>query len=226
VSPRRRLPDARRVQILEAAARVIGQRGLSDTRISDIAERAGTSAPLVLYYFESKDRLLAEALTFAEERFYEETAAELAGIESARDRLVRLIELSCTVENSASDVWQDEYLLWLDLWARAPRDPEIAKSRQALDRRWRTTIADIVRAGQASGEFRAVDAEDFSLRFGALLDGLAIQVVLEDPDVPMERMREICLRTAATELGFALPGAGSGSLGAMRARVPKAAKLR
>ncbi len=226
MSPRRRLSDARRVQILEAAARVIGQRGLSDTRISDIAERAGTSAPLVLYYFESKDRLLAEALTFAEERFYEQTAAELAEIESATDRLVRLIELSCTVENSDSDVWQDEYILWLDVWARAPRDPEIANSRRVLDRRWRTTIADIVREGQANGEFRAIDADDFALRFSALLDGLAIQVVLEDPDVPMERMREMCLRTAATELGFALPLATARRGGARRPRAPKAAELR
>ena len=226
MSPRRRLSDARRVQILEAAARVIGQRGLGDTRISDIAESAGTSAPLVLYYFESKDRLLAEALTFAEERFYEQTAAELAGIESATDRLVRLIELSCTVENSDSDVWQDEYILWLDVWARAPRDPEIAKSRRVLDSRWRTTIADIVREGQAGGEFRAIDADEFALWFSALVDGLAIQVVLEDPDVSMERMREMCLRTAGTELGFTVPVATARGAASRRPRTPKAAELR
>jgi len=61
MSPRRRLSHARRTQILEATAEVIGQRGFSDTRVADIAERAGTSAALILYYFESKDVLLAEA---------------------------------------------------------------------------------------------------------------------------------------------------------------------
>ena len=37
---------------------VITDRGLAETRISDIAERAGVSPGLILYYFESKDRLL------------------------------------------------------------------------------------------------------------------------------------------------------------------------
>jgi AcrR family transcriptional regulator len=47
---RRRLSEARRIQILDAAAQVIGRRGLFETRISDIASVAGTSSALVLYY--------------------------------------------------------------------------------------------------------------------------------------------------------------------------------
>jgi AcrR family transcriptional regulator len=46
---RRRLSEARRIQILDAAAQVIGRRGLFETRISDIASVAGTSSALVLY---------------------------------------------------------------------------------------------------------------------------------------------------------------------------------
>src|SRR5437870_2808401 len=123
MSPRRKLTDDRRIQILDAAARVIVRRGLADTRITDIAEAAGTSPGLVLYYFASKDRLLAEALTVAEERFYQDAFPELERIDSARERLVRLIELTCTDDSQAGGLGMDEYLLWLDLWARAPRDP-------------------------------------------------------------------------------------------------------
>ena len=61
MSPRPRLDHLRKPQIVEAAAEVLYERGLFDTRIGDIAERAGTSAPTILYYFESKDRLLEEA---------------------------------------------------------------------------------------------------------------------------------------------------------------------
>ena len=168
---RRKLSEARRIQILEAAVAVIGERGICDTRIADVAARAGTSSALVLYYFESKDRLLAEALAFSEERFYEETAGELAGLDSARDRLIRLIELSCSQGPAAEGNWLDEWLLWLDLWALAPRDPAVARDRQALERRWRDTIAGIVQEGQAAGEFQAVDAHEFAIRLGALIDG-------------------------------------------------------
>jgi hypothetical protein len=123
--------------------------------------------------------------------------AELA---SARDRLVELVRCSCSVGEAEDDF--DEWVLWLDLWARAPRDPDVARDRAAMDRRWRTTIAEIVREGQATGEFAAVDADAFALRLGALIDGLAIQVVLRDPEVSRERMFELCMDTCARELGF------------------------
>src|SRR5438034_11529544 len=112
VVTRRQLSEVRRRQILQAAVTVIGERGLCDTRIADIAERAGTSSALILYYFESKDRLLAEALAFSEERFYTETAQQLDGIEDARDQLVQLIAASCSPGPASERGWQDEWVLW------------------------------------------------------------------------------------------------------------------
>jgi hypothetical protein len=72
-----------------------------------------------------------------------------------------------------------------------------------MDRRWRTTIGEIVREGQAAGEFSPIDPAAFALRLGALIDGLAIQVVLEDPEVSRERMFDLCMDTCSRELGFA-----------------------
>lgn len=217
---RRKLSEARRGQILEAAAAVIGERGLCDTRIVDVAARAGTSSALVLYYFETKDRLLAEALAFSEERFYADTAKQLKALDRASDRLVRLIELSCSTGPESEEHWLDEWLLWLDLWALAPRDPEVARDREALEQRWRQTIADIVRQGQADGEFTAVDPQDFAIRLGALIDGLAVAVVLGDPDVDGRRMFELCATSAATELGFELPPRGRTKRSTTKAKRP------
>jgi AcrR family transcriptional regulator len=204
VTGRPRISDARRNQILEAAVRVIADRGLCDTRISDIAGQAGTSSALVVYYFGSKEELMAQALTFSEERFYSQTATELQAIPTAAGQLVRLIELSCAA-NGSSRAWIDEWVLWLDLWTKAYRHPEVARDREALDRKWRETIAGIVRRGQLEGEFNDADADDFALRLASLVDGLAIQVVLGDPDVGADRMLDICLRTAFQELGFEHP---------------------
>jgi AcrR family transcriptional regulator len=202
MSPRRQLSAERRRQILEAAAAVVPERGLCDTRIADVAERAGTSPALVIYYFGTRDRLLAEALAFSEQQFYAETARELAGIDSARDQLAHLLRQSCSVGSHGEREWRDGWLLWLDLWARAPRDPDVARDRQQLDRTWRRTIAGVVRRGQERGEFGPVDPDEFSVRLAALIDGLAIQAVLGDPDVPAERMFGMCMAGAAGELGF------------------------
>ena len=54
--------EARRVQMLRAAAELVCERGFSETRISDVAKRAGVSSALVIYYFGTRDRLLVDAL--------------------------------------------------------------------------------------------------------------------------------------------------------------------
>lgn len=189
MSPRPSNAHERRPAILAAAADVISERGVQNTRISDVAERAGTSAPGVLYWFSTKDELLAEALIFSDDRFYERLTEELEQLQTATERLTRLVEL-WPAENDA------ETVLWMELWVRALRDPELAKTRERLDRRWRTTIADVLREGQATGEFGAGDAEERALVLGALMDGLAIQVALGDPAVDTEVTRRHCLALA------------------------------
>ena len=197
MSPRPRLDHVRRPEMLAAAASVIRQRGLENARVADIAEEAGTSAPSVLYYFASKAELLKEALSSAEERFYEKLAIELAHLGSARERLLLIIRSSCG---------EGDYdaALWMELWARALRDPELAATRAELDGRWRRAIADVVRYGQERGEFGPADPEEFAVLLAALLDGLAVQIALRDMEVTPERVRELALKLAERELGCEL----------------------
>jgi AcrR family transcriptional regulator len=209
-----RLTKQRRQQIRQAATEVIAERGLCETRLADIGKRAGVSPGLPLYYFGSKDVLLTEALTFAEERFYREIARELDRLDGAPDRLVRLIDLA--FPPAVGGATASDWVLWFELWSRAVRDPEVARKRRALDRRWRQTIADVVRDGQASGEFAEVDADEFSVRLAALMDGLAIQAVLRDPSCPPDRVRRLSLETAARELGFDPTRVGRGVAAGVR----------
>ena len=204
MATRPKISRRRRQQILEAAVEVIAARGVCGARIADVAERGGTSAPLVLYYFESKDKLLTEALAFAEDRFYLAIFAELTDLETASEKLVRLIELTCGHE-SIADLLREDVALWTELWSRALRDEAAGRKRAALDRRWRRTIADIVRDGQRAGEFADVDVERFSVLLTALLDGMVLQHVLGDPEAGYEEARAICVGVACSQLGFSDP---------------------
>ena len=197
MSPRPRLDHVRRPELLAAAASVIRERGLENARVADVAEEAGTSGPSVLYYFASNAELLTEALTTAEERFYEDFTVELDGIESARERLVHTVE-SMTGEGDY------DAALWMELWARALRDSELAATRADLDARWRRTIEGVVRYGQERGEFGPADPNEFAVMLGALLDGLAVQIALRDKEVKPDRVRELAVRLAERELGCEL----------------------
>lgn len=196
MSPRPQIDHIRKPQILAAAAEVIAERGLAATRISDVAERAGTSAPAVLYWFGSKDELLAAALSWEEEKFYTDVLAKLSPGLSPPERLALFIDASST---------GGDWALWMEFWSRSMRDDEAARTRADLDRRWRGAIAEIVREGQASGEFSEADPDDVAATLAALLDGLAVQISLGDPEMPPTRMAELARAVAEQQLGCELP---------------------
>ncbi len=192
--------DQRREQMLRAALEVIAERGYPETRITDVAAQAGTSAALVIYYFKTRDQLLTEAIRFSEDVWYEAGKQRMAKIPTAAGRLEEIVAMTCLPESDPD--LSGSWLLWLDLWAQSARNPGVAAIRQKFDERWRETIRDLVRTGQDAGEFGSVDADDFAVTLSALLDGLAVPIALEDPEVTPARAFELTMRFAAGQLDF------------------------
>ncbi|MBO0844003.1 MAG: TetR family transcriptional regulator C-terminal domain-containing protein [Nocardioides sp.] len=191
--------DVRRDQMLAAAATLIAERGFSDTRIADVAGRVGASPALVIYYFGTKDSLLTEALRWSERSFYAATEEMLRTTPTIRRRLETLVEWTLVpdVPTSMTSDWG----LWFDLWAQAFRHPGVNKDRAELDAQWRDLISRVVQAGVDDGEIAAVDVETFAIMWCSLLDGLVVQVALEDPVVGVERACQVALDVAFKELG-------------------------
>lgn len=189
--------EARRVQMLRAAAELVCERGFAETRISDVAKRAGVSSALVIYYFGTRDRLLVDALRYSEESFYEAAERMLAEIPSLHERLSLLVQWTCVpeAENEIPGAWG----LWFDLWAQAFRHDEVKAGRIELDARWRRMIADAVESADLDAD---VDARMFALEFSALLDGLSIQVALDDPEVDSKVAYDIAMRFVERELNL------------------------
>jgi AcrR family transcriptional regulator len=189
--------EPRRIEMLRAAAELICERGFGDTRIADVAKRAGVSSALVIYYFGTRDRLLVDALRHSEESGYEAMEQKLAEISSLRERLSLLIKWTCVPEadNEIPGAWG----LWFDLWAQAFRHDEVKAGRVELDARWRAMIADAVKSAAPDVD---VDVRTFALEFSALLDGLSIQVALEDPEVDSAVAYDIAMRFAERELNL------------------------
>ena len=192
--------DVRRDQMLAAAATLIAERGFSDTRIADVADRVGASPALVIYYFGTKDSLLTEALRWSERSFYTATEEMLRSTTRLRDRLEVLVEWTLVPEKQTS--LTGDWGLWFDLWAQAFRHPEVKKDRAELDAQWRNLIARIVQDAVDSNEIEKVDVQEFAIMWGSLLDGLVVQVSLDDPVVDVKLARKIALEMADKELGL------------------------
>jgi len=87
--------EATRRRILDAAARVFARRGYADTRLSDIADEAGTFAGSIYYYFASREELVEEVLRLGVTGVFEAVREKVEALPtdaSWRDKLAVAIE--------------------------------------------------------------------------------------------------------------------------------------
>jgi AcrR family transcriptional regulator len=173
----------RRVQLTSAAARVIARKGYEAATLRDVADEAGTSTGTLNYYYEGKDDLFAATLRAASERFQAELAAAVAAAPSPRGKLLAMAS-AATPEGSSG---REGHAVWIDFWAQAARDESLRELNQRIYDRWRAEIVEIVREGQADGDFAAgADPDAFARGYAAVIDGLATHVVLHDGFGPAE----------------------------------------
>ena len=120
----------------------------------------------------------------------------LAEVPSLRERLSLLIQWTCVQEGA--DEIPGAWGLWFDLWAQAFRHDEIKAGRAERDSRWRKMIVDALDSSELSGK----DKRMFALEFAALLDGLSIQVALDDPELDSDLAYDIAMHFAERELSL------------------------
>ncbi len=194
----RAAPDTRE-RILDAACDVIAEHGIEDVRIARIATVAGVSPPLVHYHFATREALLAEALEHSFELLgnIRTTSADAEGW-TAAEKLGWMIDQSLPFPGMGNREWG----LWLELWSRAARRPELRDVAARLYARYDGWIAEVVREGLARGEFRTHDADAVTRRLIAAIDGLGLRVVVDDPAMPLDRARRLIVEGLAEELGL------------------------
>ena len=152
---RRRSPEERPAQILEAAFAEFGERGLAGARLDDIARRAGIAKGTIYLYFPNKDALFCEMVrTSLVERIAEaeaRAAAEQTGTATE--------QLRAFMHHWWAFLRTPTYTTIHRLVISEIRSvPELAEfyAREVIQRAHRL-IGGIVQRGVEAGEFRPVD---------------------------------------------------------------------
>ncbi|MFD0920234.1 TetR/AcrR family transcriptional regulator [Saccharopolyspora rosea] len=174
-------------QILDAAWKLIAERGYHSVRISDVAQACGTSAATIHYYFPGRDDLLTETLRYSVRLAFDRQVAELHSISDAHERLLRLVELQLPTPGLLRSEWS----IWLQVWNESALNPDLQVLHSDSYTRWHETIARTIRQGQQQGVFTDTDAEELTVTLTALVDGLGIQVLTGRPGRSVERMRRV-----------------------------------
>ncbi len=192
--PRRQ--DARRAEIITAAALAIAERGLVGLRIKDIAAAAGLSPGSVAYYYPDLDDLLLAVHEAAVTRFYRARRDAIADVTDPVRRLHVLVDLGiCDPDDPMSPALYELHLHS----ARADRHAELMTQ---LFEREASLYREVIDQGVAEGVF-TVDGDITHIASAAvaLEDGFGLHLVGRNRDVDPTWVRVTLRRFLAAALG-------------------------
>jgi AcrR family transcriptional regulator len=133
VKPRKQRAEnaARRsLQMVEATLRSVARNGLNATTLASVSREAGLSQGVAVFYFESKDRLLAAAF-----RHHYETYAEnwREAIEAAADEPAARLAAVIRADFSPVVFNREALAVWYAYWGEATARPIYAEISKEFD---------------------------------------------------------------------------------------------
>lgn len=202
---RRSEPDARRLSLIEACARVLAREGIAGASVRTIAVEAGVSAGLVGHYFAGVDALIAAtyAHTGARVDAALEAAVRAAG-EDPRDRLEAFVTASF-----AAPIADPELLAtWIAFWSLVRARPEIAALHDEQYGGFRGQLEMLL----ADCGLPATALRRTAIAITALVDGLWLELCLSPRELAADEAaaiaRDALAALTSTALTWTAPAAG------------------
>lgn len=161
-----------REKILTTAARLFSAHGYESTALSQVAREANVSKALVLWHFDSKEKLFQAALGRTLEPYFIDID-DLEGLDESA-RIERLIDLF--YEFVQENGYSVRFVLGLILRGEPQPDDEILQRIADLYRLFRNLLAGATQHGQETGRFhRDVRPQLDASLIVAALDGILIE---------------------------------------------------
>jgi TetR/AcrR family transcriptional regulator, fatty acid metabolism regulator protein len=181
----------RHLSLLKAAFREVAEKGFSEVTLEDIAQRAGVSKGVTLYYFASKEDLFRQLFAWLIDSIHERMRQAVDAVSDPVEKVRALVALIFP-SPSKNRAFFRAYVDFCGLAARR-------ESFRAIGERFysgcREIDRGIVEEGMRRGEFLLRDASEAASTLRAIFDGLMLQWLTEkDPEATFATYRERCER--------------------------------
>lgn len=166
---RRREPEDRRIQLLQAAMATLAETGIADFTLAEVARRAGVSPALIVHYFGDRDRLLEGTFRLLVERVTTLPMRALATAPSPEERLRAFVRAHLNPAELSSEASR----AWLSLWGLALYEPALARLQRVHQERMLSNLRHELR-----GLVAASEVERIAETIAALIDGFWLRAAL------------------------------------------------
>lgn len=171
--------QARRTQILNAAALRFSRKGFHRTTMQDICEEASLSPGAIYRYFSGKAKIIT---AMAEKKMFRNLAAIKSIQESMNGDMHKTFEdLAETFFGNLEKDGRDSLRLDVELWAEALRDPRVLKFvRNSVDTQI-GALTGVIKTAQESGTFsKEVDALAVAQTLASMFRGMILLKSMDD----------------------------------------------
>lgn len=187
----------RRIEVLAAAGEVVAARGADATRFSDVTAVTGVGVSTLQYYFGTREDMLIAVFRHAAQRDFDLVGEHLAALDDPWERLLTVVT-HLTGAVGSDTAWR----LWVESWRWASRDSAVRADVLGDYRHWHELIAAEIAAGGFGGTAAPLDTARLVL---ALVDGLALPVVLGDPGLSRAAAHHLLADGLSRLLGVPAP---------------------
>lgn len=194
----RKLDGDKAQRIVAAMRESVGTRGAAGSTFDVVAREAGVSRGLLHYYFGSKERLLVEVVR-------RDCDDRISALEEALARAGSVDEVVATLVASLEDWVEDEpgsSAVVYEMVSASHHSEELRAEMAELYRRWRSHLADVLRAKEEEGVVSLdADPEAVASIIFALGDGIGLQLFSDPSWEASGAALEVGARTARRLLG-------------------------
>lgn len=167
--------EQRRLDIVEAAWRVIERVGVERATLRDIAAEMGLSIGSVTHYFVTKDDLLGYAFQRVSEIAFDNIEKAVAAAPPGRERLKITLERMLPGAGRKAGL-----LVSLSFWGHAVANPALGEIHRTAYARWRGYVRRYLKEAIELGEVDpSLDVDATVTALVSLVDGLLIAQSLE-----------------------------------------------
>ena len=185
------------VHLLRNAYHLISERGVHRVALEDIAELAGVSKGILLYYFKTKENLVLATMRWALAATAERIRAAMATAHSPEAKALAMIDAIWV----GADTNRGFYSTYLELAGSAARNESFTRLSATFHSIVDAFYADAVRDGVDAGAFAVESVDEAATVVRAIIDGLFLQwMQSRDWKRRHAAFKEICKRAVITYL--------------------------
>ena len=147
--PKRRSPEIRQTQIIEAAMRCFQRKGYENTTIDDITAEYGLSKGSIYWYYSSKKDILIAVFEHMISELFDGYKSQVLSDISPKQKLINMLRLfvGMLLEN------YEACRPFIVLMGVAYEDEDLQKRAAELYKKAEQQIEEILKQGETAGEF-------------------------------------------------------------------------